>query len=251
MTYANSMGLAFCFLFGFQWVGKGFQERKWKLTTNLTLIFLALAILTSLTRGLWLGVFVSVLIMAIIKKRVLGIAVIVFTLSAAILLYKTNEGVRVRMNNAVSVKHPSIKDRIFLWKAHLAMFKDHPLMGIGLNMSEKHIHTYHMKVNGEPGLMSHAHNNIIQVLSSTGILGLIFFLWFMIKILVDGIKGIKTSDENTLNYGLLVGFIGAFICLHISGLTEANFFDGEVLHLFLFLTAISLTALPAFRVSSK
>ncbi|MCB0392828.1 MAG: hypothetical protein KDD58_16175, partial [Bdellovibrionales bacterium] len=67
----------------------------------------------------------------------------------------------------------------------------------------------------------------------------------------DGIKGIKTSDENTLNYGLLVGFIGAFICLHISGLTEANFFDGEVLHLFLFLTAISLTALPAFRVSSK
>ena len=69
MTYANSMGLAFCFLFGFQFIGKGFKTKNWRIICYITLVALALAILTSLTRGLWLGVFAGLFVMATLKRR--------------------------------------------------------------------------------------------------------------------------------------------------------------------------------------
>ena len=160
-----------------------------------------------------------------------------------IILYNSNEGVRVRLDNAVSMKHPSVRDRVYLWRSHWAMFSDNPLLGVGMNMTEKHIQEYHLQINGEPSLMSHAHNNFLQVLSNTGFIGFVFFLWFTLKLLIMNIKGIQRFSFDSQEKGVLIGYLGAFVCLHISGLTEANFFDGEVLHLFIFLTAYSLTSL--------
>ena len=250
MTYANSMGLAFTFLFGFQFLGSGFQNKKWKIFTYLTLIALGFAVLTSFTRGLWLGVLAGVLIISFLKKKSLGILAVIATLIFGTLLYNTNEVARERLKNAISTKHQSASERMDLWRSHWAMFKDHPIFGVGLNMSEKHIHQYHLRVNGHPSLMSHAHNNILQVLSSTGLTGFAFFSWFMIQLFVASFKKLYLYNYADPKKGILLGFLGALICLHVSGLTEANFFDGEVLHLFLFLAAYSLSGVD-LRVNTE
>ena len=49
----------------------------------------------------------------------------------------------------------------------------------------------------------------------------------------------KNSTE-PLARSIGLGAIGGMVCLHVGGLTQVNFFDGEVTHVFVFTTACLL-----------
>src|SRR5206468_1777859 len=78
----------------------------------------------------------------------------------------------------------SNEDRRNVWKANIAMFKDHIWTGIGAGQNEERLDEYYKKLGIESTFGGHAHNNYIQMLSTTGLLGFFFYMLFILSFLL-------------------------------------------------------------------
>ena len=95
--------------------------------------------------------------------------------------------------------------RIYVWEADKQMIMDYPVTGVGPGLWQK---TYreHYKLKEETQNLGHSHNNLLQIASESGILGLIGFLGFSIFVICKSLKNyIKT--RNPYDLSILVGFI--------------------------------------------
>ena len=69
--------------------------------------------------------------------------------------------------------------RIYVWEADKQMILDHPIIGVGPGLwGKKYVEQYQLKE--ETQNLGHSHNNMLQIASESGILGLIGFLGFSI-----------------------------------------------------------------------
>ena len=95
--------------------------------------------------------------------------------------------------------------RIYVWESDKHMIIDHPVIGVGPGLWQK---TYreHYKLKQETQDLGHSHNNMLQIASESGILGLIGFLGFSIFVICKSLKNyIKT--RNPYDLSIMVGFI--------------------------------------------
>ena len=206
------------------------------------LLSLTTAFLT-LGRSIWLGliiviaVFLSVLISPKYKKILVLVILVMVAISwVAIkridtrLLSKTSIGKRAI--SAVSLE--ANKDRLMMWKAGIAVIKDHPIIGLGPKMGHQ-IKPYYLEIaknekhqfQHEPGVG--LHNIYIQTWVDFGILGLLGLLVMYLS-LIQGIRSrinynnVRKSNENAILLGIVAGLCGNMV----SGFFENNFRDGEV-----------------------
>ena len=95
--------------------------------------------------------------------------------------------------------------RIYVWKSDKQMILDHPIIGVGPGLwGKKYVEQYQLKE--ETQNLGHSHNNILQITSESGLLGLIGFLGFSIFMFCKSlINYIKT--RNTYDLSILIGFI--------------------------------------------
>ena len=82
----------------------------------------------------------------------------------------------------------------------------------------------------------HLHNNILQIAAERGLLCLAAFLWFFVELYRSLLRQLKNSDDDTR--WVTLGAVAALTGFVISGLTEYNFGDSEVLVLLLFIVSI-------------
>ena len=95
--------------------------------------------------------------------------------------------------------------RIYVWEADKHMIMDHPVTGVGPGLWQK---TYreHYKLKQETQDLGHSHNNLLQIASESGVLGLIGFLGFSFFVICKSLKDyIKT--RNPYDLSILVGLI--------------------------------------------
>ena len=95
--------------------------------------------------------------------------------------------------------------RIYVWEADKQMIMDHPVTGVGPGLWQK---TYrdHYKLKQETQDLGHSHNNLLQIASESGILGLVGFLGFSIFMFYKSLKHyVKT--RNPYDLSILVGLI--------------------------------------------
>ena len=95
--------------------------------------------------------------------------------------------------------------RIYVWEADKQMIMDHSVTGVGPGLWQK---TYreHYKLKQETQDLGHSHNNLLQIASESGILGLIGFLGFSIFVICKSLKNyIKT--RNPYDLSIMLGFI--------------------------------------------
>ena len=95
--------------------------------------------------------------------------------------------------------------RIYVWEADKQMIMDHPVTGVGPGLWQK---TYreHYKLKQETQDLGHSHNNLLQIASESGLLGLVGFLGFSIFMFCKSLKHyVKT--RNPYDLSILVGLI--------------------------------------------
>ncbi len=84
----------------------------------------------------------------------------------------------------------SMYDRFWIWERSLIIWKENPIWGVGISSFPKAIHQMAMSTDFRPyvspdGVIykvdsaSHAHNLILQLLSCTGLWGLLSFFWLL------------------------------------------------------------------------
>jgi O-antigen ligase len=92
------------------------------------------------------------------------------------------------------------------------LFLDHPILGTGLGTFEMVFPPYDSLYDGR--IVNHAHNDYLEVLAETGVLGGLFCLWFLGVVLLSALKGtaeLGESFSSVLNLSGLIACSGLLI----------------------------------------
>ena len=150
----------------------------------------------------WLPPFIALLAISFMRSRklfLISLAIIV-----AVFLFRTDyyyqkvwlESRRWDFN------------RFWLWKTivfDLTLAKAQPLLGMGPAGYARYFMTYY------PGRAMSAHNNYVDIIAQTGIIGTGFFMWFLWSVIRTGLDVRERAGHDfigALGRGLLGGFLG-------------------------------------------
>lgn len=161
--------------------------------------------------------------------------IIISTIFCLIFLWLTLPLLRLKSEGTYLLRTKSIENRIDYFNKTLPIFLNHPLFGVGYNnlCAEKIYILGYDEHQGKSHACSGADTSILVLLSTTGISGLILFMYFIKSINKN--LNVKYSDESK---GIIVAlvthsffvnsafyaWIMIFILLYVSTLTESKKF---------------------------
>ncbi len=239
MAFSHNIAPIFCLFTIFIFVNFRQLRRVGKFLVVTLALTSAVLTLLSYTRGVWIGSVVSItscLLLWNYKKA--GLFLIGLAIVGSILI-NTNQSVYDRTFSKTTSETSSNEARIALWRVNIRMALDHPIFGVGHNQNRYHLRKYYDELGYPPEmLISHAHNQYLQVWAGTGTLGLLCYLFFLFSIFKTAWQGYKNANEE--NKGLLLGLISALFCFVIGALTEANFNISKNRFLFLLIAGMAI-----------
>lgn len=231
MNYAHNMSYFLIIILGLLLNHK--ITKKWINIKFLVAIFVICIIgfYFSYTRGAWLAFLAGVPFYFFKKQKAYFLSIVagLFILGASIYF----------LAGANVVRPQSEVERMSQWKSAIKAFEERPVLGYGYLNFEEHSSLIKQRYDIEAAYFrSHAHNNLLEILASTGILGFCaflawLFLWF---------KEMYKADDVISDIG--VSFI---VVLVVGGLTQSTISLG--INLFFIIAAWSITV--AFQWSRK
>lgn len=253
MTFGNSIALSWCFpiawlLHGRLKATKNSGRLQWTYVLAAVCSILGLlAILATMTRGVWLSAIAALLVMSAKAHRrgliLIAGAVVLFVGISTVFLPELSG----RMQSITDTKHSSNSARVQVWRANFEIFKENPVLGIGYGVNEDVVGEYYERIGITDGFKGHAHNTFLQFLSGTGLLGFLCFATFTIYFLVITWRlGRQSTRDPSVESSewpkiFIEGAFGAQIAMIVGGLTECNFKDAEVNHQFILILAAVAT----------
>lgn len=199
--------------------------RRWRPFMILSLMPVAAGLVLHLKRGVWIALFLALLLFAGLSRRWKVLLLVVLCGAAAFALPQ----VRGRAAAARSWFDPDEGGRYLLWtEVAPRLIREYPL-GMGwCAPTHEDLLTYSTKV--QPGLR-HLHNNALQFLAELGWAGLAAWLAWMAVALVVSWRGFRGRAKDDPLHWLGLGIFCAFVGLLINGMVEFNFGDSEILML--------------------
>ncbi len=201
------------------------------------------ALLATYSRMLWVALPVGLLVLGLVslprRWTLATLCVICFGIWGALQIPSVSK----RLND--SEGHGPRKE---LWAANLEFFKRRPLTGVGwhhnLELSGFYLQAKRHEAAGAGTgsdaievFSGHAHNNAIEMLSSTGLLGLgAWILWSVFVIVLLWFARKARGDWVGFSRGLCC----AWLVFHLNGLTQVNFWESKVLHQMMWMVAWTL-----------
>ncbi len=195
-------------------------------------------LLVTRTRSAWLGLFVAlifVIFYLLVYQRSLILRnkrwlLLLVALLFVVMLYPVRAGGerKVRMVKVAWDKVKSVTDfkqmayvqRFLIWEAAYSMFKESPLLGHGWGNFEI-IYPFHqgkfLKIEQYSPFRTHAnnaHNEILEVVSQIGIVGLGIYIWFFIlffKLGIDNYRKLTGEYEKVVALALLGSILGMLV----------------------------------------
>lgn len=214
---------------------------------NLTGLVLAMA------RSYYISVAILLLILLAVKNRrwfAFGGAAFAGIL---VLLLSFPNPIENRIKTLSDPNFASNKERVYMWKAAIEMFKEHPIAGVGKgNWGKEAKENYFPRFKNEwPvfGAHAHAHNSYLTWLAETGIIGLILFLSFWFSLVWALFTALSKVQAGSFEFALIIGSLGSLGNLFIAGMFENNFGTAVVLLLITLIIGISLNPSNPSKVS--
>ena len=247
MTYSGLLMLALVLLTAY---GLHVRPKKAILWIPAAAI-MALTIVLSLTRssvlGAYIGICVILILMVCIEKRkrfiVLFIGMILFPF---ILYCIAPNSIQQRFHSAFDPEDPNTHNRIVLYSTSIRIIRDNPWFGVGPDNVKTEALKYRNENEFPKYLYQHMHNNCLQITAEIGLPGLLFWLWFMVRLVWDSLRVYRYGQTALfpLNQSgtketvvAASAALGVWAALMTAGMFEYNFGDSEVLTLFLFLVS--------------
>lgn len=198
------------------------------------------SIFLTYTRGIWISLFVSALIMTffinwkLATKFIAGFAVLFALMYGAIPQF------RARLNPANS--QASSDERVNLIKVNLQMWQEYPLFGIGYGENMRRNREYWDQPRWnmpQDYITSHAHNQYLNVLSTTGVFGLVFYLLFHVFFLRKNLQMLKAEkNRKSFKYVLIFACLWAQFEFIIACITDVTFEYAKIRALYLMVWAL-------------
>ncbi len=182
------------------------------------------------TRGAWIGFASGVLALwPPIRQRRWLLVVGFLVMGVAVLA-----GPQHLRQRALTMTDPddvTVKERIYMWRSGIAMWREHPWLGVGPGGVKREYRNY---VHAE-ALMKrtgHLHNSALQILVELGVAGLLAWLWLWAAFFTEAVRLFRRLPAAaTRERALVAGSIAAITGFLVAGMSEHNFGDSEVVML--------------------
>lgn len=185
----------------------------------------SLALFFAYSRIGWLALILIPILLGFLRWPRWGWAITAVFVLAGLGIWSSSSNMRERWNAGLI----PIREREEVWAGALAMVRDRPLLGVGFGGTGRYSGPYEEKVLGrKPLFSSHAHNNVLDVLASTGILGLLAFLAWWIALARQAWLAYRASPQK--ERWLPAACLAALVAFQVNGLTQVNFADAKSQH---------------------
>jgi O-antigen ligase len=127
--------------------------------------------------------------------------------------------------------------RVDLWLSSLAMLRDHPLLGVGLDNFSYLYQQVYIREGGvaEPNL-SHPHNWVLHFWLEMGLLGMAAFVWLVVRFFQLALRQ---------RGWLVAGAVGAMVDTLVHGLIDQSYFLVDLAFVFWLMLALVISSKPA------
>ncbi|KAF1683448.1 O-antigen ligase [Veillonella sp. R32] len=169
-----------------------------------------------------------------LKKRIFAIVCLLLIVTLGGVVYNSPDLYTRLQSTTNTTTDRSNADRILVWESAFAMTKDHLLIGVGPG-EFRDVYNKSYKSPEVTQDMIHTHNNFIQILTESGIIGLIGFMVVFGNLLIKNL--INTFNNNPYAYIRLA--ITTFFLLF--GLIDYTFDASAVMKLFWYIIGITLS----------
>jgi putative inorganic carbon (HCO3(-)) transporter len=184
------------------------------------------------SRGGWLlSLPAALLTIGLLRGRratLLALLVLAIVLSAMVPLLGTR-----RLASLFDVEQGTTFRRLRLWEAAVAMLRDHPLTGVGLDNFLYQYPDYMLSdAWQEPGL-SHPHNILLDWWLSLGIAGVVVLVWSVVAFFATALRlyrRLADSDARAMTLGLGASMAAALV----HGLIDNSYFLVDLAFIFFF-----------------
>jgi O-antigen ligase len=183
-------------------------------------IIVGLGLLLTFSTGGWLGTVAAtlVVIVALGRKK---LAVRLGGVAALVLIVVSGLAIAGRLPERLNPLRQTGGFRLDLWLSSLQMVRDHPLLGVGL---DNFVYVYQQSylregAAAEPSL-SHPHNWIFNFWLSLGLLGLVAFVWLLVRFW----RNARRAMGNPSRRWLVAGALGAMADLLVHGFIDNSYF---------------------------
>ena len=266
--YGNISMLHFLFSFIiFQYKNK---SSKQTLLSLLGILFALIAIILSASRGPLLAIPLVFLFIILINKYfsfnlkhlLIGLACTIFVVQFSGLSNRITDGYNEFKSQDISnlssswKSTGSITQRLIIWQGSVNMIKKEPLYGVGLDnfnnellsqIKNKNLSPVRVDPSNLSGGFNHAHNQYLDILAKTGIIGLLIFLSLLIVFLKIFYKSLKSQHDTKI-----VGLFGFITILSYSAfmMTHVVFSHNHSI-LFMLYTLIIFTSIISNKFNDK
>ena len=207
------------------------RDRAW---TSLVLPALAVALMTTFTRGAWIGAGAGgALLLAMKNLRLL----LLLPILAIILVAVAPAGIADRFDSIFDRRDPTSRDRIAMLRAGMRMVGDHPLTGVGPDMVQQ-VYPRYRGPDAVNENNPHLHNVPLQIAAERGLPALAAWLWFV----VAAIRELAARFRQPESRALAAAGLAAVVSMLTAGAFEYNFGDSEFLMLLLVLMTLPSAA---------
>ena len=219
-------------------VGALARGPRWRVGALLTALAGSAALAATYTRSAWIGLAVSLAtLLGLARPRWLPAlaAAVVIALALAPSSY------RARALSAFDPHHPTNLERTYMWQGGLAMFRDHPLTGVGLQDLQPLYERYKPPQATERA--GHLHSVPVQIAASMGLAGLFAFVLLQVSLFAAAGRGLRrTIAGGGVAAGLRAGVVAMLAGFLVAGLFEWNLGDEELLYPLYMLVGVAWAA---------
>ncbi len=173
-----------------------------------------------LSLGIWHWALFKTKKKAFVSKLVLSIAILVAVsiLTATLISPDTNNTTQ-DISIPYTDKKLEVSVRVLVWESVFETFKQYPFVGKGTGMDAALVN--YQTLSGDNQVLLDAHNNWLNVLGQTGLLGMFTFLLLNLYLLTKCRFKVKVSNEqNFIHLALSCTFLGAFLYQGLCGSFE-------------------------------
>lgn len=181
-------------------------DRRWRVVIIVMLLGLAyqnLVVSRTWLSG-WLPAIAGIVVVILLSKPRLGILLLFFGAAASLVFTSAVFGVFSEGDNAYSTL-----TRLESWKILWEIIKVNPIFGLG--MANYYWYTPMYSILGYR-VSFNSHNNYVDIVAQTGIVGLIAVLWLFLELWRDGrrlLPRVKDGFERAYVVGALGGLVGS------------------------------------------
>lgn len=226
------------FFWGF---GHFMKRKKVKLACYAITAATLFGVMYTFSRGAYLAVIVSVLLLGIVKDRKLLLVLGVFLATWQFIVPHAVTQ-RVDMTrDANGALEASAQERVDLWHQSRDMFLHSPVVGVGFATFQLGEHTDNLR---------DTHNWYVKVLVETGIIGGAFAIAILVQLFAAGIRLFRTATD-PLYRGLGLGFLVALTSCAVANVFGDRWTYLEINGLLWVLTAAVLRALQMGQETSQ